>query len=83
MERSYSVRFSPRIVVSDEDPFFLLIHYPNLHSVRAFDPGDPERMADALAVRVAAIPDEDHGPPHAAREMAEKPPDLRPPDVES
>jgi len=38
---------------------------------------------ELVFVRVAAIPHEDDGTPHLAREVAEKPQDLWPPDVES
>ena len=40
-------------------------------------PGQP-RAHELVLVWVAAIPDEEHGPPHVAREMAEKPQDLGP-----
>jgi len=45
-------------------------------------PGQP-RAHELVLVRIAAIPDKDNGAPHMAREMAEKPQDLGPPNVES
>ncbi len=36
-----------------------------------------------VLVRVATVPDQDDGPAHVPGEMAEKPQDLRPPDVQS